>query len=260
MRKKPLAIFSLIIATLLVVFVGIPYYRDAQLPRATAVLEIHEPEIGCFLRTGPGSSGTNHFEETLSPETLSSAIQILNLGLPATEEEIAFLKTQLKISPVRGSNFIEVIAKYQSQEQATLIANAVAEAYVTRQEKTERLRADRAIKALDEEIQTHTEVTEEIRSKFVITCKRFGLDDPFIRDTLPDAQEMEKAYHVQIRRDHPRSEVSYDMEMVHHEFQATKEEYLQSSALLREMKIQQLEPRAILKAHKSPVSIQKPAK
>ena len=49
MRKKPLVILCLIAAILLGVIAGLPYYRDSQLSRATAVLQIHPSEAGSSL-------------------------------------------------------------------------------------------------------------------------------------------------------------------------------------------------------------------
>ena len=46
MRTKLLIIISLLLFTLLGVFIGLPYYRDSQLPRATAVLQIHPAAHG----------------------------------------------------------------------------------------------------------------------------------------------------------------------------------------------------------------------
>ncbi len=41
MRKKLLVLTFILLAILLGVIVGLPYYRDSQLSRATAILKIH---------------------------------------------------------------------------------------------------------------------------------------------------------------------------------------------------------------------------
>lgn len=169
-------------------------------------------------------------------------------GLPAKEEDIRFLKTQLEVSPVRGTDFINITAKHQSQEQAILIANAIANAYLTRQVEIQREQVNHALESFDEEIVDHLKLSHEQWLEFVTVCKKIGFDGPFFKDDPPDVSDMEKVdTHNQL------NELGKD-------FHRTRKIFLESTAKLDEMKLKQQAFRKSFKEPKTFISIQEYAK
>ncbi|MGC6567220.1 MAG: hypothetical protein ACON38_16610 [Akkermansiaceae bacterium] len=179
MRKKPLIALSTI-ALILLTALGVSWHLDARLPRATAIIQIHpapilsSSDIGT-IRTGPSTYMKSEFEKVLSRETLADAVKTIHLGLPATDEQIDVLRSQLEVEPMRGSDFIRITAKHQSKRQAAKIANAVARAYVDQTRLRGAQRTKEMLSALDEELQIQGEVAKEKGSAYATLTKSLGI-------------------------------------------------------------------------------------
>ena len=167
----------------------------------------------------------------------------MQTGLPAEEDDINLLKTQLEVSPERGTEFLNITAKHQSQEQAILIANAVAEAYTSRQVVIERERTNQAIKILDEEIVLQIKSAHEKWLEFVAVCKQIGFDGPFFKDDPPNLQDMEKA------------DDDDQLKELEGEFNRTRNTFLEFNAEVHEMRLKQQEIRKGFKEPETFVSI-----
>ena len=179
----------------------------------------------------------------------------LQLGLPPKDEDIVALKNQLTVTPVRGTDFLEITAKHPSQKQATFIANAVAEAFISQRIERQQHRKDQALEALDEEIQLQVELLEAHKIEFEKTCRQHDLGDPFLTNSLPGIPEVERAFHARIERESPNQEVCDDINLLKRRFQQSKDDYLQARDMLRDMMIKHQETREHFKIPQTPITI-----
>lgn len=258
MRKKLVILVSLSLVVLFSAFVGIPYFQDLRLPRATATLQFHPPDS--LLPSGHGSEFTNPYEEVLNPKTLNAAVKRLNFGIPATEGEIETLQAQLKVTPVRGTDFINITAKHKSLQEAIRIANTVADAYLDQQTEIRRQHINEALEALNQELVDQIELTSDYWLAFVESCKLFGYQGPFFKDNLPEIEELESAHTAKLLEKQPLKDGFYDFSMQRHQFETAKEEYLQSKAVLDEMTAHNQNLREAFKAPDVLISIHERAK
>ena len=238
MRTKLLVIIPILLVILLGSFIGLPYYHDSQLSRATAVLRIH-PSVDDV-------KDIDHPEEILSTDTLSSAIKFLKFGLPGTEEEIASFKSQLEVSQAEGPEFIEITAKNSSQDQAIQMANAVVDAYLDRQTDVAREHTEKAINSLDEEIISQLKQNQKDWAAFVGICKQLGYQGPFFKTKPPELQDLAKEHREQANP-------------LQHDFAQTKKTFMESHALLRDLRLKRQSLREAFKTPKIYLSIHKQA-
>lgn len=217
------------IASLLIAGIAVIYYLDARIPRATTILQVH-PSTIAHSTSGVMTRGymESEFETIASEETLAMAAESLNLNY----EEFSTLKGKVTSEPLRGSDFIKITVKHQNADQAIKIANAIAEAYAQRRKKSEESRAAAAIEALDNETLSQEELVQkhlqEFRTaaqtnKITVTTNSFG----------PAT--------FQLQTQEPTDPITASKRLSN--VTRAREEYEQSRAMLREMKIKQQETR-----------------
>ena len=160
MRSKPL-IFALIVIVLGLLAISIPYYLDARIPRATAVIQVHP------LTLMARSYMESEFESPLSPEVLESAAQEIISISPDNEANLQNLKAISSVTPRRGTDFIEITVKHQDREFAVLTANTLAKTYAKRRTEGEQQRAAAAFEALDEELQLQAEMVSGFEAEMM---------------------------------------------------------------------------------------------
>ena len=217
--KRPLITLALILVTGLAIFA----YRDSQIPRATATVQVHPSMI-------PTSYSENEYEFIVSKETLAAAADLLGIEKSQQPAAIKLMDENVTTSAVRGTDFITITAKYPDPQQAINTANAIAEAYVQRRAESENRRAQRAIEALDEELLFQQEKVTDHQTDLQILIEANG-HPPFSGDD------------------------TVDLSLKQHHYTQAKETYEQARGMLREMKIKQQEARALLKIPRQPVTI-----
>ncbi len=194
-------------------------------------------------------------------------MKTLQLGLPPNEDEIASLKNQLTVSPVRGTDFIEITAKHPSQKQAVLIANAVAQAYLTRSAEIERHRTDRALEALDEEIQEQVKLVEKCQADLDKFRSEHQIDeddmDIYRGTTLgagtPDLDSpVIMKWTEALMKKHPDKNPT-EITLLQNNFALVIEEFDQTRDMLTEMMIKHQDARLLFKTPKAFITIHQPA-
>ncbi len=230
--KRPLITLALIIVTTLAIIA----YRDSQIPRATATLQVHPSMIAINIESNSnGRQMTRHYMESEyqtipSKETLALAATLLGIEENQQAEAIQLMDKNVTTAPIRGSDFITITAKYPDPQQAINTADAIAEAYVQRRTETEVSHANRALEALDEEILSQQEKVTAHQTDFQAFIDING-QPPFNGDD------------------------PVELSLKHHQYTQAKETHEQANAMLREMKIKQQEARILLKMPRQPITI-----
>lgn len=191
----------------------------------------------------------SEYDISISEEALTIAANALSIDTDQKSAALTLLKKRVKARPIRGTDYIEITAKDKDPAQAVKIANAVAEAYVQQRAALENSRAQRTLKALDEELDQQAQLVVDHRKDletFMDHLKlSFPLDEktfPLLEDTpsQPDTDSIQYAI----------NQSTYLEEI---------ESFTQSRAMLREMKIKQEEARILLKMPRNPVTIHQKA-
>ncbi|YCM42327.1 hypothetical protein V2O64_13535 [Verrucomicrobiaceae bacterium 227] len=147
--------------------------RQAQ---STSIVQIHPGMIG--LQSGNGLLLTenymeNEMESITAPATLEAAAKAL--GLKTDKEALTQLRKSLSVSPMRGTDFLQITAHHKDPEQAITIANAVTNAYMTRRNQFEKHRTEEALKALDQELTRQSEVVQKHRQELTKLIQKHGI-------------------------------------------------------------------------------------
>ncbi|MGJ8695705.1 MAG: hypothetical protein ACSHYF_05260 [Verrucomicrobiaceae bacterium] len=164
--------FLTILTVILIAFIG---YRFGQPGgfwgykyKSTAVIQVHPSMISA---NGPGRGYMeSEFETPASEENLRYVIEDISLDQGwnlSPEETLAQLKLQVIAKPRRGTDFIEIIAKSHDEQEAKLLADAVAEAFISRKNSIEQDRAEMALEALDEELSKQEELVESAKKELL---------------------------------------------------------------------------------------------
>ena len=134
-------------------------------------------------RSQPGTLMTanymeNEFETIIAPKTLEEAA--LALGLPGRwemdiDKVVDTLKSIVRASPRRGTDFIEISVRHATAEDAKEISEMIAEAYITRRNRTEKDRAEKSLRTLDDELQRHGDVVQERRTALTVLIQQYGI-------------------------------------------------------------------------------------
>jgi len=241
---------SLLAVILLASAIGIPWYLDARIPRATAVVQVHSDIIPPPSKTFSRGRDGNFFETIVSGETLKRALKNLrsdNAEKKAlTDGVIESLREKISAKPRRGTDFIEITAKHESKDEAIRIANAVAQAFLQRQNDIDRDRAKRALAALDEELEAQEVLVKKSRSELTPLIGSYGIPQ-FSGDQSAITPTQETSDRV-LTTAFPDKE-----------YKQAKEAYDQSRIMLREMIIKQKEARRLLLTPPSSVTLHEPA-
>ena len=113
----------------------------------------------------------NAFETIIAPETLRMAAQDIDLPTRWSmdmDTVITNLKGIVTTTPRRGTDFIEINVRHGKPDDAKAIADAVARAYMERRKGTEVDRAERALKALDNELIAQSDVVQDHRKELTV--------------------------------------------------------------------------------------------
>lgn len=231
MKRPLIAIALLILAGLATVF-----YLDSRVPRATATVQVHPARFASNAIGMTRSYMENEYEIILAQETRRLAATLLGIEKNQQAEAIQLMGENITTAPVRGTDFITITAKYPDPQQAAKIANAIAEAYAQRRSTAERDRAERAIAALDEELETQRELVATHKEKLVSLIQAY---------TPPLLDENGNPGDLSFRQN---------------AYNKAKENYLQSREMLQDMKTQQQEARVLLKMPRDPITIHERAK
>ncbi|MGJ8695441.1 MAG: GumC family protein [Verrucomicrobiaceae bacterium] len=183
--------YGVILLTFLLVFMTAAVITSVM-PRkyeSTSVVQVH-PSMIAISPTGranntanPGTMMTRHymeneFESIIAPQTLSEAAVAIDLESRwdlDLEGSVDVLKKIVQAVPRRGTDFIEISVRHANSEDAKDIAEAIADAYINRRNRTEHNRAKEALDALDEELQRHGDVVQEKRKALTVLIQQYGI-------------------------------------------------------------------------------------
>lgn len=113
----------------------------------------------------------NEFETIVSPEVLQAAITAADLHIRwnvSLEEATTRIKPMVEARPRRGTNFIDIVGRSQNQEDAKLISQGVADAYIEHRNDIEKTRAEHALATLNEELQPQADLVQEKRTALTV--------------------------------------------------------------------------------------------
>lgn len=139
--------------------------RDLRFPPATASVEllVEQWQVRPTRKEGllegvpPHRSWMeNKIEKALSDTSLHMALSKIDPRAPITPEQIATIRKAVEVTPRRGTDFIEFTARHRDRQQAILMANAVAQAFLDREKDDARKFNETVIRALDDELTYHT--------------------------------------------------------------------------------------------------------
>jgi len=234
--------------------IGVHYYLDFRIPRATAIIQVHPSLISTSQHSQSGIISRKYmeseFETPLSQETLTQAAIALGISEDKREEALLSMKKNVTASPLRGADFIKITAKDEDQKQAARVANAIAEAYMQRRLESEISRAKGALEALDNELIAQKELVSSSRQELQNLLKKIGYNFPAEDLSFPKVTEL--PYHT--------AEGTIEVTLAQHPYNQAVENFTQARAMLREMKLQQQEARVLLKMPRAPVTIHERAK
>lgn len=215
--------FLLGLTLILVLGLSIVAYLDYRIPRATATVQVHPLTIS-------QSHMEDEFQAILAHETLSLAATLLEIEKPHQDKAIKNMKENVTLGPIRGTDLITITVKDPEPKSAIATANAIAEAYSQRREATEKIRAQRALEALDEELAAQQNLVDS----YLVHL-----------NSIPPNPEIVPNPNVHLTQ-LPLKQNSHDQ---------AKEIYERSLTILREMRIAQEEARTLLKNPRPPITI-----
>lgn len=163
----------------LVLIFALAHPALAQRPtESTVVVQIHPAVMG--IQPGNGILLTknymeNEIESITAPATLEAAAKTLNLDLKNDKEALTQLRKSISVSPRRGTDLLEIKVHHKDPTQAVTIANAVADAYMTRRNQSEKQRAEAALKALDKELTLQSELVQKHRQALTDLIQKHGI-------------------------------------------------------------------------------------
>ena len=117
------------------------------------------------------------FEAILSPHTASSMIKETDIHVRwnlSEDEAIERIHKMVTAEPRKGTDFIEITAKSIDPEEAKLVSQGIADAYIALRNATERARTDKALQTLDDELQRHGDLVNERRAALSVLIQQYG--------------------------------------------------------------------------------------
>ncbi|MGC6425856.1 MAG: polysaccharide biosynthesis tyrosine autokinase [Akkermansiaceae bacterium] len=120
----------------------------------------------------------NEFETIIAPKTLEEAA--MALGLTSRwemdiNEVVEVLEGIVRTTPRRGTDFIEIAVRHANPEDAKDISEMIADAYIARRNSTEKDRAEKSLRTLDDELQRHGDLVQERRTALTVLIQQYGI-------------------------------------------------------------------------------------
>jgi capsular exopolysaccharide synthesis family protein len=182
--------YGVILLTFLLVFMTAAVITSVM-PRkfqSSTVVQVH-PSMLTISPTRSSSkvhSGTiytrrymeNEFEAIIAPQTLTEAAESLGLTTRwemEIDEVVKILKNIVNAQPKRGTDYIEISVRHANAEDARDISRSISDAYISRRNRTEKTRAEKALRTLDEELQSHGDVVNEKRTALTVLIQQYGI-------------------------------------------------------------------------------------
>ena len=228
--------------------IGIPYYLDSQIPRATAIVQVHPSSIpftGLYR-----SYMESEFDLILSKETLTLAATALDIPADRQDEALGLMQKNIKATPIHGTDFIEITAKFPDRIEAINTANTVALSYAQRRAEMYAARVKKALTALDDELKEQEAIIKNCREKLISLTGDDVIpdfDEHRVSSTPSPVDSGATKTTAQNRADEPEIPLSH--------YKQAKEAYDQSRIMLREMITTQKEDRLQLLTPHSPVTL-----
>ena len=187
--------YGVILLTFLLVFMTAAVITSVMPEKyeSTSVVQVHPSmiainPIGNSNGSNPGTLMTrnymeNEFETIIAPETLKMAAERIELPTRwsmTMDEAVENLKAIVNASPRRGTDFIEISVRHATPADARAIADAVSEAYMNRRKESEVNRAQRALKALDDELVSQSDLVQDYRKELTVLIQQYGI--PYFED------------------------------------------------------------------------------
>lgn len=152
---------------------------------STTVVQIHPSMITITPSRSNGAGilmNTNYMENEfamiLDEITVSKMIEETGINAQwnlSTEEAIKRVQKMTETEPRRGTDFIAISARSVDPEEAKIVSQGGADAYIARRSDTEKKRAAKALKTLDEELQKHEDVVQERRTALTVLIGNYGI-------------------------------------------------------------------------------------
>ena len=187
--------YGVILLTFLLVFMTAAVITSVMPEKyeSTSVVQVHPSmiainPIGNNTGSNPGSLMTrnymeNEFETIVAPETLKKAAEDIELAArwgKDLEEVVEILTDIVGAAPRRGTDFIEIAVRHATPADAKAIADAVSNAYMERRRSSEVNRAQRALKALDDELVAQSDLVQDNRKELTVLIQQYGI--PYFED------------------------------------------------------------------------------
>ena len=181
--------YGVILLTFLLVFMTAAVITSVMPKKyeSYAVVQVH-PSMIAISPTGGSKAqlGTlmtsnymeNEFETIIAAETLMGAAKAIKLPSRWSmemDDVIKTLKGVVSTSPRRGTDFIEIKVRHAKPEDAKEIADAIANAYIERRNRTELKRANDALTALNNELQHQADLVSEHRKDLTVLIQQYGI-------------------------------------------------------------------------------------
>ncbi|MEJ6561390.1 MAG: polysaccharide biosynthesis tyrosine autokinase [Akkermansiaceae bacterium] len=201
--------YGVILLTFLLVFMTAAVITSVM-PRkfqSSAVVQVHPSMIAIAPRPGgsqmsAGSFATrnyieNEFETITAAQTLIEAAEALDLATRwdmDIDEVVKTLSQIVNAQPKRGTDFIEISVRHANAEDAKDICKATTSAYITRRNRTEMDRAEKALTALDSELQSHGDLVNERQKALTVLIQQYGIPYFDGRSGNPVGQSEERMF------------------------------------------------------------------
>lgn len=198
-----------------------PALWDSTKPSSTAIVQVHPSMLSISPLTNGGSGEIardymeKEFKAIVAPETLKIAAKTLKIDFEKDKNALADLKRKLRITPIRGTDFVKITAQGSDKKEATRIATAVSNAYIKRRTESEIAKAKEALTALDEELIKQSEVVQTQRETLKALIQKHGIpyfDGNHINPMGASEEEMlknarERLPKFKIQRDQIKTEI-----------------------------------------------------
>ncbi|MDB4354008.1 polysaccharide biosynthesis tyrosine autokinase [Akkermansiaceae bacterium] len=223
--------YGVILLTFLLVFMTAAVITSV-IPRkyeSSSVVQVH-PSMLAIAPTRGGAqqhSGTfmtrnymeNEFQTITASQTLTEAAEALDL--PSRwdmdlDRTVKILTQIVNANPTRGTDFIEIAVRHANAEDAKDISKAITNAYIARRNRTEMSRAEKALEALDTELQTHGDVVNDKQKALTVLIQQYGIPYFDGRSSSPVGQTEEIMYQNaqqrldQLEQDRDRLKIQID--------------------------------------------------
>ena len=206
--------YGVILLTFLLVFMTAAVITSVMPEKyeSSSVVQVH-PSMLSINPIGNGGGGSNpgslmtrnymenEFETIIAPETLKKAAEDIELPTrwgQSLEEVVSTLKEIVSASPRRGTDFIEISVRHANSADAKAIADAVSTAYMERRRQNEVSRAQKALKALDDELVAQSDIVQDNRKELTVLIQQYGI--PYFEEGQSNPLGMTESKMLEIAR------------------------------------------------------------